>query len=68
MPSISEVRGRTGEYLDNKEVECDLGKLWPFGMEGAEVALERGQERAERVEMRARRQEEEGCLLRGRGG
>lgn len=49
--------GGTGEYLDNKEVVCDLGKLWPFGMEGAEVALERGQERAELAEMRAGRHE-----------
>lgn len=49
--------GGTGEYPDNREVVCDLGKLWPFGMEGEEVALERGQERAEPVEMRAGRHE-----------
>lgn len=44
MPSIQRS-GRTGECFDSKKVICDLGKLWPFGMEGAEVALERSQER-----------------------
>lgn len=42
---------RAGECFDSKEVVCDLGKLWPFGMEGTEVALEIGQERAEPEEM-----------------
>lgn len=38
---------KIGECFDSKEIVCDLGKLWPFGMEGAEVALERSQEREE---------------------
>lgn len=42
---------RAGECFDSKEVVCDLGKLWPFGMEGAEVALDTDQERAELEEM-----------------
>lgn len=42
---------RTGECFDNKEIASDLGKLWPFGMEGSEVALERGQKKAEPQEM-----------------
>lgn len=46
MPSISEV-WRTGECFDSKEVIRDPGKQRVFGTEGAEVALERGQERAE---------------------
>lgn len=49
MSSISEVKN-TGECFNNKVVICDLGRLWPFGMEGAEVALEEGQERADRLE------------------
>lgn len=42
---------RTGECFDSKEITSDLGRLWSFGMEGEEVALERGQEMAEPEEM-----------------
>lgn len=50
MPSISEVREDRGIF-DSREITSDLGKLWSFGMEGEEVALERGQEMAEPEEM-----------------
>jgi hypothetical protein len=50
MSSISKVK-EDRECFDSKEITSDLGKLWPFGMRGAEVALEKGQERAEPGEM-----------------
>lgn len=61
--------GRIGECFDSREVVCDPGRLWPFGMEGAEVALERGQERAELAEMGERRHENGGRtdVCRGAG-
>ena len=69
MPSISEVRGGLGNVLTAKRSSVTLASFGSFGMEGAEVVLERGQERAELAEMGERRHEngERKDVCRGAG-
>lgn len=50
-------QGGLGNVLTAKRSSVTLASFGPFGMEGAEVDLERGQERAELVEMGERRHE-----------